>query len=133
MSGGILIIDDDHDFTQLAQIILEARGYSVRVAMDARRGLALALSEVPDLILLDHSLPGKSGLALLADLRATPELDGVPVIMITGHGVTEVVTQAVQQHVADFVVKPFDIQLLLERIARWAPPPNPASAEQEIS
>jgi DNA-binding response OmpR family regulator len=133
MSGGILIIDDDHDFTQLAQIVLEARGYAVRVALDARRGLALALSEIPDLILLDHSLPGKSGLALLADLRATPELEAVPVIMITGHGVADVVAQAVQQRVSDFVVKPFDIHLLLERIARWAPPPNPASAEQEIS
>lgn len=127
----LLIIDDDPDFTQLAQIVLEGRGYAVRLAQDARRGLALALSDPPALILLDYNLPGKSGLALLADLRASPELQSVPVIMITGLGLTEVVTGAAQQHVADFVVKPFDIQLLLERIARCVPPP--ASAETEIS
>lgn len=126
----LLIIDDDPDFTQLAQIVLEGRGYTVRIAQDARRGLALALSDPPGLILLDYSLPGKSGLALLADLRASPELESVPVIMITGHGHTEVVAEAVHHHVTDFVVKPFDIHLLLERIARWVPPP---SADVEIS
>ena len=119
----ILIIDDDPVVSQLSQRILEKRGYAVRVAADARKGLALALSYPPDLIVLDYMMPVKDGLSLLADIRAMPELKDVPVIMMTGVSEQDVVAKAIHLGVTDFMVKPFLPPRLLERVQKHLPPP----------
>lgn len=128
----ILIIDDDAVITQLAQRILEKRGYGVRVAADPRRGLALALTYPPDLIVLDYMMPQKDGLTLLADIRALPELKDVPVIMMTGVSAQDVVAKAIQLGVTDFMAKPFYPPRLLERVMKHLPPPagTPASEDE---
>ncbi len=120
----VLLIDDDPVITQITQRLLEKRGYMVRVAMDARKGLALALSYPPNLIVLDYMMPQKDGLALLADLRAMPELKNVPVIMMTGVSEPEVVAKAIQLGVTDFLAKPFYPPRLAERVAKYLPPPD---------
>lgn len=129
MKGGVLIIEDDDLTAHLVQIILSTRGYRVRTAPDARRGLALALKEEPDLILLDYMLPEQDGLELLADMRAMPELGTVPIIMITAAGRQEVVLRAIRTGATDFLVKPFDANVLVERVVKWAPRPDAPSGE----
>ena len=121
----ILIIDDDPVISQIAQRILEKKGYVVRVAMEARKGLALALSYPPNLIVLDYMMPQKDGLSLLADIRALPELKEVPVIMMTGVSEQDVVAKAIQLGVTDFMVKPFYPPRLLERVQKHLPAPEP--------
>lgn len=117
----VLVIDDDREITHLIETALNANGYAVSVAFDARRGLALALSDPPGLILLDYGLPGKDGLALLKDLRATPDLENVPVIMITARPSSELVNEVKQYRVSGFIAKPFDISLLVERVMKALP------------
>jgi two-component system, chemotaxis family, chemotaxis protein CheY len=119
----ILIIDDDREIVRLAEFVLKAKGYKIEVAFDARQGMAQAFSSPPDLILLDNRMPGRDGLALLKDIRALPDLERVPVIMLTGSSDPEIVSNAIQQRVNDFIVKPFDINMLVERVARLVPPP----------
>jgi DNA-binding response OmpR family regulator len=119
----ILIIDDDTVITQIAQRILEKKGYAVRVAADARKGLALALTYPPDLIVLDYMMPQKDGLTLLADIRALPELKEVPVIMMTGVSEQDIVAKAIQLGVTDFMAKPFYPPRLLERVMKHLPVP----------
>jgi DNA-binding response OmpR family regulator len=121
----ILLIDDDPVISQIAQRILEKKGYAVRVAADARKGLALALSYPPDLIVLDYMMPQKDGLSLLADIRALPELKEVPVIMMTGVSEQDVVSKAIQLGVTDFMVKPFYPPRLLERVQKHLPAVEP--------
>jgi two-component system chemotaxis response regulator CheY len=121
-SSTILIIDDDRDIAQLVEITLSGLGYNVQVAYDARQGMAMAFGNSPDLILLDFNLPGRDGLTLLKDIRAVPEMETVPVIMITGVGASQVVSQAILSKVTDFIVKPFTVELLVERVAKWLPP-----------
>jgi DNA-binding response OmpR family regulator len=118
----VLIIDDDREIVQLVEITLSGLGYDVQVAYDSRQGLAHAFNSNPDLILLDFHLPGKDGLNLLKDIRAVPEMETIPVIMITGIGDSTIVTQAIQNKVTDFLIKPFTIDLLAERVAKWLPP-----------
>ena len=120
----ILIIDDDKEIIKLAEFVLKAKGYKVEAAFDARQGMALAFSSTPDLILLDHCLPGRDGLSLLKDIRALPDLERVPVIMLTGSSDPEVVSHAIQQRVNDFIVKPFDINMLVERVEKLLPLPS---------
>jgi DNA-binding response OmpR family regulator len=127
----ILIIDDDPVISQIAQRILEKKGYAVRVAMDARKGLALALTYPPNLIVLDYMMPQKDGLMLLADIRATPELKEVPVIMMTGVSEQDIVAKAIQLGVTDFMVKPFYPPRLLERVQKHLPLPEPPKPGDE--
>jgi len=121
----ILVIDDDREIAMLIQITLEARGYRVKTAYDALHGMGVICTETPSLILLDHRLPKKQGLELLKDIRSMPELERVPIIMMTGSSQPELVSQAIHQRVNDFIIKPFDIALLVDRVSKWFPLPPP--------
>lgn len=79
----ILIIEDIPDNAELVRRIMSARGYEVLHAVDAESGLAMALSTLPDLILLDLGLPDHDGLTLAGWLRAEPSLVEVPIIAYT--------------------------------------------------
>jgi DNA-binding NtrC family response regulator len=120
----ILVIDDDREIATLVQITLEARGYRVRSVYDALHGMGMICTEPPGLILLDYKLPKKHGLELLKDIRAMPELEHIPIIMMTGIGQPDLVSQAIRQRITDFIIKPFDLDLLVERVSKWFPPPS---------
>jgi len=79
----ILIIEDIADNAELVRRILSARGYEVFHALDAETGLQMALSQIPDLILLDLGLPDHDGLTLAGWLRAEPSLSKVPIVAYT--------------------------------------------------
>jgi CheY-like chemotaxis protein len=79
----ILIVEDIPDNAELVRRILSTRGYEVFHAADAEAGLQMALSELPDLILLDLGLPDHDGLTLAGWLRAESELGKVPIIAYT--------------------------------------------------
>ena len=117
----VLTIDDDEDIARLAKIALSGKGYQVRTATNARHGLVMAMSDPPDLILLDYVMPGWDGMDFLNDLRALPELQQIPVIMITCLGTPDVVSEARQKRVVDFIVKPYDVSLLIERVSKIIP------------
>lgn len=79
----ILIVEDIPDNAELVLRILSARGHQVLHASDAESGLRLALSEQPDLILLDLGLPDHDGLTLAGWLRAEPTLSQIPIVACT--------------------------------------------------
>lgn len=84
MQKTILIVDDDPDVVLYFSTVLGDHGYRTLSASDGVKGFDLALSERPDLILLDLMMPAKSGISLLADLKRHQTLKDIPVIMITG-------------------------------------------------
>lgn len=90
----------------------------------------MAFSELPDLIRIDYNLPGKSGLSLLKDLDEYPQMENVPIIMITGIGLADIVSTAVEYGVTDLIVKPCDINLMVDRVMKLVPPP-PQKEESE--
>lgn len=79
----ILIVEDIPDNAELVRKIMSARGYEIFHAENAEMGLQMALSEKPDLILLDLGLPDHDGLTLAGWLRAEPVLGDVPIIAHT--------------------------------------------------
>jgi PleD family two-component response regulator len=89
--------------------------------MNARSGMALALNETPGLILVDYMMPGQDGLSLLKDIRSTPDLQYVPVIMVTSSTQANIVARAIKYGVNDYLVKPVDPVILAERTHRWLP------------
>jgi len=79
----VLAVDDEEAVREQLRKLLEAEGYEVAVADDGNKGLALARSLHPDIILLDLYMPGMDGFTLLSELRNDPKLMEVPVIIVT--------------------------------------------------
>jgi two-component system phosphate regulon sensor histidine kinase PhoR len=118
----VLVIDDSTEIREaLRTLILEPNGYRMVAAENGLKGLRLALSEEPALIILDERMPEMTGLEVLAALRER----GVrtPVIFTTFHGSEDLVIQAFRLGVQDYVIKPFEpgeMQQSVERILERA-------------
>jgi two-component system cell cycle response regulator len=87
---------------------LAERGLGVVGAGDGERALDLVGGDVPDVVLLDHELPGLDGMTVLDRLRAHDELAAVPVIMMTSSGDPELLVEALRRGADDYLRKPFD-------------------------
>jgi two-component sensor histidine kinase len=105
-SSRILYIDDDAGIARLVQRHLERAGFAVTTALDGEAGLALAASERFDAIVLDHYMPGRDGLDVLADLLGLPY--AAPVIFVTGAEEPRIAIAALKSGAADYVIK--DVQ-----------------------
>lgn len=84
----ILVVEDEKDMRDVIIETLTEVGYTVLAAADADEGMKLYHDEHPDLIVLDILMPGKTGLALLSDIRKEPGGDKVHVIMLTNYNPT---------------------------------------------
>jgi CheY-like chemotaxis protein len=103
----ILICDDEPHLRELMRVSLD-RDYEFAEAADAAEALELADRVRPDLVLLDVMMPGGSGLSVIEQMRRTPDLAGVPVVVVSAF-VSEGDRRAAHEAGADgFVGKPFD-------------------------
>ena len=109
----ILVCDDEKDIVSALNIYLSAEGYRVLTAFDGPEALRLLDREEVHLVLLDVMLPGINGCALCAKLRKS---SGVPVIFISSAGEKSSVLTAISLGGDDFIVKPFDFDVLLAKI-----------------
>jgi DNA-binding response OmpR family regulator len=114
----ILVIDDNELISMMLREHLAQEGYEVVLAHDANEGYAAAIDFVPDLILLDVQLPDVVGFDLIRIIKHRDDLVHIPIVMITGtaHS-TEEKVKGFKLGADDYVLKPFDMPELLERIA----------------
>jgi DNA-binding response OmpR family regulator len=114
MTEKILIIEDEEELVRGLKINLEAEGYDILWALDGESGVAKALQDAPDLILLDIMLPKKDGLEVCRELRRQDV--AVPIVMLTAK--SEEVDKVVGLEIGadDYVIKPFGVRELLARI-----------------
>ncbi|MBN2137446.1 MAG: response regulator transcription factor [Sedimentisphaerales bacterium] len=112
----ILIVEDDADLTDTIKRRLESCGWEVTHAPNGRDGLEMALSQHPDLILLDTSMPVMNGHEMLQRLRRESNTKTTPVIMCTRHSDVQDIATASAYNISDYVTKPFDCTELIERI-----------------
>jgi DNA-binding response OmpR family regulator len=82
----ILVVEDEKPLLEFYVDLLETEGFEVLSAVDGQKGLDLAISEKPDLVLLDLLLPVMNGKEMLRRLRAVPEFKKLPVIVLTNAG-----------------------------------------------
>ncbi|HAD04782.1 MAG: hybrid sensor histidine kinase/response regulator [Desulfuromonadales bacterium GWD2_61_12] len=110
----ILVVDDEKVILELTTIILQRRGYEVYTAANGEDGLAQVERHRPDLILLDYMMPHMDGMTALRRIRQNwPETS---VIMFTGKGSEEIAVEIMKAGAADYLLKPFNGQILVERI-----------------
>jgi DNA-binding response OmpR family regulator len=112
----VLIIDDSPRVLTSLGKVFKTAGYVPLLAGSAERGLQMARSERPDLVMLDIILPGMSGFAALRRLRRDPEVGQVPVIVMSGNKQTTEQIYVKRIGADDFMKKPFTRYDLFSRI-----------------
>jgi two-component system, NtrC family, nitrogen regulation response regulator NtrX len=114
MKQRILVIDDDAAIRDSMRMILEYEGFDCLLAPTAQEGLAAIEKQTPDIVFLDIKMPGMDGLEALAKIK---QIDGtLPVVMISGHGTTSTVVEAMKAGAVDFIDKPVARERLLVTI-----------------
>jgi DNA-binding response OmpR family regulator len=114
-----ILIADDHDHLRLlVTTTLAGPDYRLIEACDGDEACALALSECPDLLILDWMMPGKSGVQVIEALHGDPALRDVPVIMLTARTQNADRNRASTLGVHTYLVKPFSPIQLLETVEK---------------
>jgi len=112
----ILIVEDDNDILHLVEWHLRAESFSVLTAQNGTKGLELAMTQLPDLIILDLMLPGMDGLEICKALKRNPKTDNIPVVMLTAKGEEVDRIVGLELGADDYIVKPFSPRELTLRI-----------------
>jgi DNA-binding response OmpR family regulator len=110
--GRILIIEDDGAISEMLRRRLELRGFVVEQAADGDAGLAMIRASPPDVVLLDHGLPGISGWDVARALRADPRFATLPIIALTAHAGPPSRRDALGAGCTAFLTKPVDMKAL---------------------
>jgi two-component system, cell cycle response regulator DivK len=116
----ILIVEDEVELRTIHSTYLSHCGHEVVTAGDVSAGLEAARNHRPDLIVLDHSLPGRSGVDFATELRSDPELGDVPILMVSAHAFGEIGARARAAGCDAFLSKPCQPSRLLQEINRLA-------------
>ncbi|MCO5169764.1 MAG: response regulator [Planctomycetes bacterium] len=124
-SKHVLVVDDYEDSRAMCAEYLEFMGYRVSVAADGHEALERARA-LPDLVLMDLSLPRLDGWAAIRELKRDPATRHIPVIVLTGHALRSLEARALEAGCVGFVTKPCLPQDLLEHVRRVldGPPPG---------
>jgi serine phosphatase RsbU (regulator of sigma subunit) len=112
----IVLIDDNANDLAVTKRFLERRGYDALPALSGEEGLALAHQTIPDAIIVDYRMPGMDGFEVTRRIKADPELQTIPVLMLTGSDSAEHVVQGLGAGAEDFVTKGSDIEIVVARL-----------------
>ncbi|MDO8337099.1 MAG: response regulator [Microcella sp.] len=113
----ILVADDDQDLNDLVTMKLEAAGHEVVSVIDGENALSRALSDKPDLIVLDWMLPRRNGLEVCREVRSDPGLSGTRILMLTARAQEVDVERAFAAGAEEYITKPFSPRELVLRVA----------------
>ena len=111
----VLVIDDNTDIRQYERTLLQDE-YVVLEAADGKEGLAVALKEVPDLVICDVMMPVMDGLELTEQLKTNTATSHIPVIMLTAKNLEEHRAEGYEHGADSYITKPFHSKVLLARI-----------------
>ncbi len=112
----ILVVEDEKDILELVEISLQLGGLEVIKAEDGLEALEKALTEKPDLILLDIKMPGLSGYEVCRKLKELPQTKNIPVVFLTARGQEHEIREGLEAGGDDYIVKPFAPDELPRRV-----------------
>jgi DNA-binding response OmpR family regulator len=112
----ILIVDDESAIRLVCQLNLDSVGFQTLEASDGETALALARTELPDLILLDVMLPGIDGWDVAAELAASPETHEIPILFLSARSDRSDEERGHEVGGLGYITKPFDPNDLIDRV-----------------
>ena len=113
----ILVVEDDHALAEALQDTLVAASYNVVLAENGRLALAQLEEERVDLIVSDINMPQMSGDALLKRVKTL--YPDIPVMLMTAYGTIEQAVDAMRDGAVDYMVKPFEAEVLINMVSRY--------------
>jgi len=112
----ILVVEDNPDNYELVRFLLENNGHQVLAARTGRQGLEMAAQELPDLILMDLSLPDVDGWEATRRIKGQAATAAIPVIVLTAHAMAGDREKAMEAGADDYDTKPVEFRRLLQKI-----------------
>ena len=117
----ILLVEDNEMNRDMLSRRLQRKGYSVLIAEDGERGITMACTDIPDLVLMDISLPFIDGCEATRRLKANSRTCHIPVIVLTAHALVGDRDRAFAAGCDDYDTKPVDFGRLMEKIENFLP------------
>lgn len=118
MNKTILIIDDNYQNTKLFRDILQVNGYATIEAVDAKKGIELAIARKPALILMDIMLPEINGFEAVRLLKSDERTKAIPVIALTSFAMTGDKEMAFKAGFNGYITKPINVREFVKEIAK---------------
>lgn len=112
----VLLVEDNEVNRNMLARRLSKRGFGISIAEDGAEGVAVARAELPDIILMDMSLPVMHGWDATRALKADPQTSAIPIIAITAHAMSGDHEKALEAGCDDFDTKPYDLPRLLGKM-----------------
>jgi DNA-binding response OmpR family regulator len=131
----VLLADDDPDFVMLCKAYLEERGWRTVVARDALQATTVARRDLPDAVILDINMPGGSGIRALKQLKASPRVKAIPIIIVSGRDDEQLPRTVIELGAVAFVRKPLALPDLHQRLVQLLgePASQPAGRPQGVA
>ena len=129
----IMYVEDNDDNVYVLKRWFSIVGFELIVASDGEQGVAMAAQALPDLILMDQSLPGIDGWEAARRIKASPVTRHIPVIALTANAMSGDREKALAAGCDDFDTKPVDIERLVEKIRAHVKPAGSAAARQGLA
>ena len=114
----ILSVDDSRTMRMMVKRAFRNFQCELFEAADGAEGLAAALANKPDLIVLDYNMPVMDGVTMLRNMRENAELKRTPVIMLSAEDSNEIISTVARLGVRDYIIKPFEDENLLSKVTR---------------
>ena len=121
MNRTVLLIEDNEQNRYLTTFLLEQNGFAVVSAADGPRGIELAKTILPAIILLDIQLPSMDGYAVARALRASSVLDGIPIIAVTSYAMSGDREKTMAAGCDGYIEKPIDPDHFVAEISQFLP------------
>jgi CheY-like chemotaxis protein len=115
----LLLVEDNEDNRIIYSTVLRHLGYTVVEALDGLQAIALARSELPDLILMDISIPEVDGWEATRILRADPTTRHIPIIALTAHALPDDRERATAMGFTSYLAKPVEPRAVVAEVRRW--------------
>ena len=115
----VLVVDDEPFNVDYLEQELEGSNYEIVSASNGREALDKIHSQRPDLVLLDLMMPVLDGFAVLAQLKADPDLREIPVIIISAANDSRSIVKGIKQGAEDYLTKPIDENLLIKKLKEY--------------
>ncbi len=115
----IVVIEDDADNLELVHILLDRAGFEVLTAMDGRSGLDLVQKKLPELVLLDLTIPAIDGWHLAHRIKADPRTQSIKVVALTAHTLPGDRKRALESGCDGYISKPLDVHNFAAQIRAY--------------
>ncbi|RMH57769.1 MAG: response regulator [Candidatus Hydrogenedentota bacterium] len=114
----VLVVDDQANVRNILEFNFKRRGFDVLAAPDGLAAITMAVNQTPDLVVLDIMMPGIDGFQVLEKLKSSEKTREIPVLVVSAKGTEPDILKAMQLGAKDYVVKPFNMDALIQKAFR---------------